>query len=96
MGRTIQLPQEFDAPGNIGQFSLQIIVEVANQHKHAWNANNYELVVIVINPGVLLTQQGSSATYIGLLSKEDVLTTMEQPESITVSKAKHLSRGSLV
>ena len=53
MGRTIQLPQEFDAPGNIGQFSLQVIVTAANQHKYAWNANDYELVVLVINPGVL-------------------------------------------
>jgi hypothetical protein len=51
MGRTIQLPQEFDAPGNIGQFSLQVICTVANQHKYAWNANEYELVVLVVNPG---------------------------------------------
>ena len=96
MGRTIQLPQEFDAPGNIGQFSLQVICTAANQHKYAWNANEYELVVLVVNPGVLITQQGSSSTYIGLLSKEDVLTTMEQQESMTVSKAKHLSGGSLL
>ena len=52
MGRTIQLPQEFDAPGNIGMFSLQVIVTAANQHKYAWNANEYDLVVLVINPGV--------------------------------------------
>ena len=71
MGRTTQLPQEFDAPGNIGQFSLQVICAAANQHKYAWNANEYELVVLVFNPGVLITQQGSSSTYIGLLSKED-------------------------
>ena len=95
MGRTIQLPQEFDAPGSIGQFSPQVIVTAANQHKYAWNANEYELVVLVVNPGVLITQQGSSSTYIGLFSKEDVLTTMEQ-ESMTVSKAKHLAGGSLL
>jgi hypothetical protein len=51
MGLTIQLPQEFDAPGNIGQFSLQVICTAANQHKYAWNANEYELVVLVVNPG---------------------------------------------
>jgi hypothetical protein len=88
MGRTIQLPQEFDAPGNIGQFSLQVICTAANQHKYAWNANEYELVVLVVNPGVLITQQGSSSTYIGLLSKEDVLTTMEQQRSMTVRQVK--------
>ena len=96
MGRTIQLPQEFDSVGCIGQFSLQVIVDAANQHKYAWNANEYELVVLVVNPGVLITQQGSSSTYIGLLSKEDVLTTMEEPESMTVSRARHLSGGSFL
>jgi hypothetical protein len=50
LGRTIQLPQEFDAPGNIGQFSLQVIVDAANQHKYAWNANEYELVVLRRQP----------------------------------------------
>ena len=96
MGRTIQLPQEFDAPGNIGQFSLQVIVYAANQHKYAWNANEYELVVLVVNLCVFITQQGSSSPYIGLLSKEDVLTTMEEPESMTVSRARHLSGCSLL
>ena len=96
LGRTIQLPQEFDAPGNIGQFSLQVIVDAANQHKYAWNANEYELVVLVVNPGVLITQQGSSSTYIGLLSKDETLNVMEDPESISVSRAKHLSGGSLL
>ena len=96
MGRTIQLPQEFDAPGNIGQFSLQVICTAANQHKYAWNANDYELVVLVINPGVLITQQGSSSTYIGLLSKEDVLTTMESEVGSTVGQVKRFTGGSFL
>ena len=96
MGRTIQLPQEFDAPGNIGQFSLQVIVDAAKQHKYAWNANEYELVVLVVNPGVLITQQGSSSTYIGLLSKEDVLTTMENDVGSTVGQVKRFTGGSFL
>ena len=39
MRRTIQLPQDFDAPGNLGQFSLQVIVTAANQPKYLWDAN---------------------------------------------------------
>ena len=54
MGRVIQLPQEFDAPGNIGQFSLQITANCSNPHKQSWNSNEYELVVIVCNSGVLI------------------------------------------
>ena len=65
MGRVIQLLQEFDAPGNIGQFSLQIVANCSNPHKQDWNTSEYELVVLVINAGVLITQQGSSSSYIG-------------------------------
>ena len=43
---------------------------------------------------MLITQQGSSSTYIGLLSKDETLKVMEDPESISVSRAKHLSGGS--
>ena len=83
-------------PGNIGPFSLQGILDAANQHQYAWNSNEYELVVLVINPGALITQQGSSSTYIGLLSKDEVLKVVEEPESISVSKAKHLAGGSFL
>ena len=64
--------------GSIGQFSLQVIANCANQHKDEWS--EYELVILVVNPGVLITQQGSSSSYIGLLTKADVLETNEQPE----------------
>ena len=94
MGRVIQLPQEFDAPGNIGQLSLQVIVDAANPHKQDWNANEYELVVLVVNAGVLITQQGSSSSYIGLLTKSDTLETIEQPEFITHSHMNKLTGGS--
>ena len=96
MGRTIQLPQEFDAPGNIGQFSLQVIVTAANQHKYAWEANDYELVVLVVNPGVLIMQQGSNSTYIGLLSEENCLNTIENDSGSTVGQLKRLAGGSFL
>ena len=79
MARVIQLSQEFDSVGSIGQFSLSVIANCGNQHKDTWNANDYELVILVVNPGVLITQQGSSSSYIGLLTKSDVLDTNEQP-----------------
>ena len=52
MGRTIALSQEFESVGSIGQYSLQVQVNVSNQHKYAFNSGEYELVVLVINPGV--------------------------------------------
>ena len=96
MGRTIALSQEFESVGSIGQYSLQIQVNVSNQHKYAFNAGEYELVVLVVNPGVLITQQGSSSSYIGLLTKSDVLDTIEQPDFVTVSHARHLTGGNFL
>ena len=96
MGRVIQLPQEFDAPGNIGQFSLQITANCSNPHKQNWTTNEYELVVIVCNSGVLITQQGSSSSYIGLLTKSDTLATLEEPEFITHSHMNKLTGGSFL
>ena len=96
MGRTIALSQEFESVGSIGQYSLQVQVNVSNQHKYAFNAGEYELVVLVVNPGVLITQQGSSSSYIGLLTKSDVLDTIEQPDFVTVSHARHLTGGNFL
>ena len=31
--RVIPLPSEYDAPGSIGQFNLQIVADVENQHQ---------------------------------------------------------------
>ena len=96
MARVIQLSQEFDSVGSIGQFSLSVIANCGNQHKDTWNANDYELVILVVNPGVLITQQGSSSSYIGLLTKADVLETSEQPEYITHSHMNKLTGGSFL
>ena len=75
MGRVIQLPQEVDAPGSVGQFSLQVVANCSNPHKQDWNTSEYELVVLVINAGVLVTQQGSSSSFCELLTKSDTLAT---------------------
>ena len=45
---------------------------------------------------MLITQQGSSSTYIGLLSKEDVLTTMEDSAGSTVGQVKRSTGGSFL
>ena len=53
-------------------------------------------MILVVNPGVLITQQGSSSSYIGLLTKADVLETSEQPEYITHSHMNKLTGGSFL
>jgi hypothetical protein len=92
-GSTIALPEEYYAPGSIGQFSLQVQVDVANLTKDTWT--NYELVVAVQNPGVIITDRGSSSTFVGLLTKDAVLQTKDESEHITLAHAHHIVGGSI-
>ena len=96
MARFVPLPAEFDAPGSIGQYSLQVQVTATNPHKDTWNGAEFELVVLVVNSGVLIAERGSSSTYIGLLTKADVLETAEQQDFVTHSRARHLVGGSFL
>ncbi|MFM7986017.1 MAG: hypothetical protein ACKPKO_42555, partial [Candidatus Fonsibacter sp.] len=43
-----------------------------------WAGNEYELVIMVMNSGVFVNERGTSSTCIGLLTKQDVLDTLQQ------------------
>ena len=94
--RFIPLPAEYDAPSSIGQYNLQVVVEVENQHKDTWTSSEYELVVLTISSGVLLCERGSSSSFIGMLIKEDVVSTAGEPDFITHSHARKLVGGSFL
>jgi hypothetical protein len=51
-GEVIQLTDEYYAPGSLGTFNLQLQLEVINNHKVNWAADEVELVIIPINSGV--------------------------------------------
>ena len=70
----IQLPSYLSA-GSIGNFNLQFSLSVENQ---SYSAISPELVVITVNSGVFITQNGSSSIYTGLLNREDVLNASQQ------------------
>ena len=91
-GSTIQLSEDFYAAGSIGQFNLQVILNVANYTKDIWN--DYELVILVQNSGVLITDRGSSSTFVGMLTKDAVLATKDESDFYTTSYAKHMMGGS--
>ena len=82
----------FYAAGNIVQFNLQFIVTVANLTKDTWS--DYELVILVQNSGVLITDRGSSSTFVGMLTKDSVLATKDESDFYTTSYAKHMMGGS--
>ncbi|MFM7989934.1 MAG: major capsid protein V20 domain-containing protein, partial [Candidatus Fonsibacter sp.] len=67
-------------PGSLGSFNLQLQVTVENNQNYNWAGNEYELVIMVMNSGVFVNERGTSSTFIGLLTKQDVLDALqEQP-----------------
>ena len=69
----IQLTEDFDAPGSLGSFNLQLRVSAQNNSNYAWAANTAELIVMPMNCGVFINEKGSSSTFTALFSKQDVL-----------------------
>jgi len=58
------------APGSLGNFQLQLTLNVTNQSEEEVQA---EMVVIAVNSGFMVTQMGQSAVYTGVLTREAVL-----------------------
>jgi hypothetical protein len=91
-GKDIQLTEDFYAAGSLGNFNLQCNVTVANNTTYAAAANDWELVVITMNSGVFVCERGTSATYTGILTKQDVLDASAQ-EYYTHDDVKRLVGG---
>ena len=75
----IQLTDEYYAPGSLGTFNLQLELQVRNNHADDWAAGTTELVIIPINSGVFVNERGTSSTFLSLLTKQDVLSSIGQP-----------------
>jgi len=76
LGKDIQLVQDYIASGAIGNFNLQVQVQAYNQGPAT--ISNLELVIIAINSGIVVIEQGVSSVYTGILTKEDVLKASDQ------------------
>ncbi|MFM7985347.1 MAG: major capsid protein V20 domain-containing protein [Candidatus Fonsibacter sp.] len=74
----IQLTVELYAPGSLGSFNLQLQVTVQNNQNVTWLGSEYELVIMVMNSGVFVNERGTSSTFLGLLTKQDVLDDLQQ------------------
>lgn len=71
-GEHIQINQSYLAPGVIGSFNFQINVTVEN-NTGAAIAGGYELVLLMVQPGIFVTSRGSSQAYTSILSAQNVL-----------------------
>ena len=76
-GEIIQLTEEFYAPGSLGTFNLQVTLQVQNNQNVTWTKESYELVMIPLNSGVFVNERGTSSAFLSLLTKQDVLGSLQ-------------------
>ena len=91
-GKDIQLTEDFYSCGSLGNFNLQCDVVATNNTTYAIAAGDVELVCITMNSGVFVCERGTSATYTGILTKQDVLEASAQ-EYYTHDDVKRLVGG---
>ena len=70
-GKDIELKDDYYAPGSLGNFQLQFNLQVTNNLPYT--ASNFNLLTIVQNSGVFSLERGVSSSYLGILTKSDVL-----------------------
>jgi hypothetical protein len=75
-GKDIQLVEDFYSSGSLGNFALQVNLDVTNQASSA--VSDAEIVLITMNSGCFVCEKGTSSTYTGLLTKQDVLDASSQ------------------
>jgi hypothetical protein len=88
-GKDIQLVEDYYCSGSLGNFSLQMNIEVENQ---TGSAVDYDLYIITMNSGIFVCERGTSSTYTGILTKSDVLEASSQ-EAYTKSDVERLVGG---
>jgi hypothetical protein len=89
-GKDIQITEDFYAPGSLGNFNLQLRLDIENQTGVA--QPTLELVIITMNSGVFVNERGTSSTYTGILTKADVLDASTQ-EAYTRSDVARMVGG---
>jgi hypothetical protein len=82
-GKDIQLTEDFYAAGSLGNFNLQVNITCQNNRPYYLKTgdsyeNNVEAVLITMNSGVFVCERGTSSTYTGILTKQDVLEASQQ------------------
>jgi hypothetical protein len=81
-GRHINIIQDWFAPGSITQANFSVELTVSNYINSAtpFGAQTAaEAVVIFVHSGMIVSSLGSTSSYVGLLTKENVLQASEKP-----------------
>ena len=88
-GQHIQLTEDYYASGSLGNFNLQINITAYNQQLYGFSP---EIVLICMNSGLFVNERGTSSTYTGILTKQDVLEASSQ-EPVFQSSVKRMVGG---
>ena len=92
-GKDIQLSEDYYAPGSLGNYQLQFNITVNNQTGADLKANDYQLLTIVQNSGIFSIERGVSSSYLGVLTKTDVLEASRQESSGYSSSLRMIGGG---
>jgi hypothetical protein len=81
--------------GSLGNYNFQFQCNVTNQYGFSISP---EIIVICVNSGIFTTQQGVSAVYTGILTKEMVLDakTSQQASAFKSMEVKRMTGGNMM
>lgn len=81
MGKDIQLIEDYYAPGSLGNFNFYITVNYTNNTGLTYAANSLNLITVLQNSGVFSIERGVSSSYLGIITKSDVIEASKQEAS---------------
>jgi hypothetical protein len=98
----LSLPN-YISSGSLGNYNFQFSVTLANQFPQSLltqfgGSIPIELCVVCVNSGIFSTQQGVSAVYTGILTKEMVLSSVngQQSSAMTSQETKRMIGGQML
>jgi hypothetical protein len=77
-GKDIELKNDYYAPGSLGQFNLQFNLTFNNNTGADIAVGAYQILLMVQNSGVFSLERGVCSSYLGILTKADVLEASRQ------------------
>lgn len=73
--KDIVVNESYLSIGSLGNFNLQVSANVNNRTAVS---QNVELCIATVNPGLFITERGTSSSYTGILTRQDVLDVQNQ------------------
>jgi hypothetical protein len=75
----LNITEDYYSAGSLGQFQFYMNLTVNNHTGALINADTYEVALLFMNSGFLVNELGSSSVVVGVLTKDQVLTTSNEP-----------------